>query len=473
MPASELCFLPAAELAELIRSRRVSAVELMQAHIAQIERVNPQVNAVVTFHPERSLARAREADAKQARGEPLHLLHGLPTAHKDLVPTRGVRTTWGSPIYRDFVPDEDALIVERQAAAGAISVGKTNTPEFGAGAQTFNAVFGATRNPYDLSRTCGGSSGGAAVALACGMVPIADGSDLGGSLRNPASFCNVVGLRGSAGRVPKHPSRLAWNTLSVEGAMGRTVQDVALLMQAISGPDARVPISLTEPGSLFARPLGRDFAGTRIAWAPALGGLAPVDAHVVAAMEKQRSTFESLGCATFEAIADFSDAREVFHVQRAMIFAASHAEHLRQHRELLKDTVIWNIEQGLALTAEQIAAAELKRTQMFQRVHEFFERYEFLVLPTAQVLPFPVEEQWVREIDGRPMADYLEWMTSCWLITVTGHPAVSVPCGFSPEGLPIGLQIVGRYRDDFGVLQLAYAFQQATEFWKRAPRLAA
>ena len=473
MPAAELCFLPATELAALIRSRKVSAVELMQANIAQIERVNPLVNAIVTFHPERALDKARDADARQARGEPLHLLHGLPTAHKDLVPTRGVRTTWGSPIYRDFVPDADALIVERQAAAGAISVGKTNTPEFGAGAQTFNAVFGATRNPYDLARTCGGSSGGAAVALACGMVPIADGSDLGGSLRNPASFCNVVGLRGSAGRVPRHPTRLAWNTLSVDGAMARTVEDVALLMQAISGPDARVPISLTEPGSLFARPLARDFAGTRVAWAPALGGLAPVDARVVAAVDARRTTFESLGCRTEEAIADFSDGREIFHVQRAQIFAASHAELLARHRHQLKDTVIWNIEQGLQLTAQQIAEADLKRTQLFQRVHEFFERYEFLVLPTAQVLPFPIEEQWVREIDGKPMADYLEWMTSCWLVTVTGHPAVSVPCGFSPEGLPIGVQIVGRYRDDFGVLQLAYALQQATGFWKQAPRIAA
>jgi len=472
MPASDLCFLTATELAELIRMRRVSALELMQAHIAQIERANPQVNAIVTFHPERSLERARAADARQARGEPLHLLHGLPTAHKDLLPTRGIRTTWGSTIYRDFVPDEDALIVGRQAAAGAISVGKTNTPEFGAGAQTFNAVFGATRNPYDLSRTCGGSSGGAAVALACGMVPIADGSDLGGSLRNPAGFCNVVGLRGSAGRVPKHPARLAWNTLSVEGAMGRTVEDVALLMQAISGPDSRVPISLAEPGSLFARPLERDFAGTRIAWAPALGGLAPVDARVVAALNAQRPTFEALGCLTEEDIADFTDAREIFHVQRAQIFAASHADLLARHRDQLKDTVIWNIEQGLKLTAAQIAAADLKRTQLFQRVHAFFERYEFLVLPTAQVLPFPVEEPWVREIDGKPMRDYLEWMTSCWLVTVAGHPAVSVPCGFSPEGLPIGVQIVGRYRDDFGVLQLAYAFQQATRFWKQAPRLA-
>ncbi len=473
MPASELCFLSATELAELIRRRRVSAVEAMQAHIAQIERVNPQVNAIVTFHPERSLARAREADARQARGEPLHLLHGLPTAHKDLLPTRGVRTTWGSPIYRDFVPDEDALIVERQAAAGAISVGKTNTPEFGAGAQTFNAVFGATRNPYDPARTCGGSSGGAAVALACGMVPIADGSDFGGSLRNPAAFCNVVGLRGSAGRVPKYPNRLGWNSLSVQGAMARTVEDVALMMQAISGPDARVPISLTEPGSLFARPLAREFAGTRVAWAPALGGLAPVDARVVAAIDAQRPTFESLGCATFEAIADFGDAREVFHVQRAQIFAATHAEHYARHRDLLKDTIVWNVEQGLKLTARQIADAELKRTALFERVYEFFERYEFLILPTAQVLPFPVEEPWVGEIDGRPMADYLEWMTSCWIITVTGHPAVSVPCGFSPEGLPIGVQIVGRYRDDFGVLQLAYAFQQATQFWKRSPPLAA
>jgi amidase len=473
MTAAELCFRPATELAALLRSREVSAVELMRAHIAQIERVNPQVNAIVTFHPERSLAAARAADERQARGEPLHLLHGLPTAHKDLVPTRGVRTTWGSTIYRDFVPDEDALIVARQAAAGAISVGKTNTPEFGAGAQTFNAVFGATRNPYDLTRTCGGSSGGAAVALACGMVPIADGSDLGGSLRNPAGFCNVVGLRASAGRVPKHPTQLAWNTLSVQGAMARTVEDVALLMQAISGPDARVPISLAEPGSLFASPLARDFSGTRVAWASTLGGLGPVDARVCAAIDAQRPTFEALGCITEDTLPDLTDAGEIFRVQRAQIFAASHADLLAKHRDQLKDTVIWNIEQGLKLTAREIGEAEIKRTQLFQRLHAFFERHEFLVLPTAQVLPFPVGEPWVREIDGMPMPDYLEWMKSCWIITVTGHPAVSVPCGFSPEGLPIGVQIVGRYRDDFGVLQLAYALQQATGFWKQAPRLAA
>jgi amidase len=472
MSTSDLCFLTAVELAALIRRREVSAFELMQAHIAQIERVNPRVNAIVTFHPERALEAARRADERQVRGEPLPLLHGLPTAHKDLVPTRGVRTTWGSTIYRDFVPDDDALIVSRQSAAGAISVGKTNTPEFGTGAQTFNAVFGATLNPYDLTRTCGGSSGGAAVALACGMVPIADGSDLGGSLRNPASFCNVVGLRSSAGRVPKHPTKLGWNTLSVQGAMGRTVEDVALLMQAISGPDPRVPIALTEPPSLFAQPLARDFRGTRIAWAPALGGLGPVDARVVSAIEALRQTFEALGCIVEDSCPDLGDAGEIFRVQRAQIYAATHAEHLQKHRDQLKDTVIWNIEQGLALTARQIGEAEVKRTQLFELVHAFFATYEFLVLPTVQVLPFPVGEPWVREIDGVPMPDYLEWMKSCWMITVTGHPSVSVPCGFSPEGLPIGLQIVGRFRDDFGVLQLAYALQQVTEIWKRRPPLA-
>ncbi len=473
MPANELCFRTATELAAMIRRREISALELMQAHVAQIERLNPQVNAIVTFHPERSLERARAADNMLARGEPLGVLHGLPTAHKDLVMTKGVRTTWGSPIYKDFVPDVDSLIVERQADAGAISVGKTNTPEFGAGSQTFNAVFGATLNPYEPSRTCGGSSGGAAVALACGMVPIADGSDLGGSLRNPASFCNVVGLRASSGRVPRYPTRLAWNSFSVEGGMARTVEDLALLMQAISGPDPRVPIALSEPGSLFAQPLAREFAGVRAAWAPTLGELAPVDPRVSTVVGAQRSTFESLGCVTEEAMPDLADADEVFRVQRAMIFTAQYAGLYKGKRELLKDTVIWNIEQGLKLTAEQIGGAELKRTQLFDRVHEFFKKYEFLLLPVSQVPPFPVEQHWVGEIDGVKMADYLEWMKSCYLITATGHPAISVPCGFTAEGLPVGVQIVGRHRDDFGVLQLAYAFQQATQIWRQAPPIAA
>src|SRR5438132_10815855 len=263
----ELCFSTAIELARRIRAREVSVTEVVQAHLAQIERVNPRVNAIVTLTAERALDEARAKDAALARGDARPgPLFGLPIVHKDLVPTRGIRTTYGSPIYRDHVPDEDALIVERLRAAGAVTIGKTNTPEFGAGSQTFNEVFGRTLNPYDLGKTCGGSSGGAAVALACGMMPIADGSDLGGSLRNPASFCNVVGLRPAVGRVPSWPSGMPWSSWSVQGPMARTVEDVALMLSAIAGPDRRSPVAITEPGERFRAPLDRDFRGVRIAW---------------------------------------------------------------------------------------------------------------------------------------------------------------------------------------------------------------
>src|ERR1700677_606277 len=277
--SSELCFMSASALAHEIRARRLSATEVMDAHIAQIERLNPALNAIVTFLPEPGREHARAVDAALARGADPGPLAGLPVAHKDLVPTRGVRTTFGSRIYRDFVPDSDSILVERLRAAGAIMIGKTNTPEFGAGSQTFNAVFGATRNPYDLAKTCGGSSGGAAAALAAGLLPIADGSDLGGSLRNPASFCNVVGFRPSAGRVPNWPTLMAWFDLSVLGPMARTVADAALLLSAMAGPDARAPLCLEEPGSVFRAPLARDFKGTRIAWSPDLGGL-PLEPEV-------------------------------------------------------------------------------------------------------------------------------------------------------------------------------------------------
>src|SRR5712691_5645245 len=299
--SSDLCFLTATELARRIRVRDVSVTEVVQAHLAQVERVNPKVNAIVTFTAESALADARTKDAALARGEVAGPLFGLPVAHKDLVPTRGIRTTFGSTIYRDHVPDQDALLVERLRAAGAVTIGKTNTPEFGAGSQTFNEVFGRTLNPYDPTKTCGGSSGGAAVALACGMLPIADGSDLGGSLRNPASFCNVVGLRPSPGRVPVWPHRVGWCPLPVEGPMARTVQDTALLLSALAGPDPRSPISISEPGHLFLRPLERSFTGVRIAWSPDVGGL-PVDPRVIAVIDQQRQVFESLGCVIEETV---------------------------------------------------------------------------------------------------------------------------------------------------------------------------
>jgi amidase len=471
MKADEICFLPAGQLVRHIHARELSALEVMDAHLAQTERVNPAVNAIVTYLPELGRSGAQAVDAALARGDDPGPLAGLPVAHKDLAVTRGIRTTFGSPIYRDFVPDVDAIIVERLKRAGAVTFGKTNTPEFGAGSQTFNPVFGATRNPYDLSKTCGGSSGGAAVALACGMAPIADGSDLGGSLRNPASFCNVVGMRPSAGRVPNWPGFSAWFPLSVVGPMARTVPDTALMLSAIAGPDPRSPISLQEPGSSFARPLARDFKGTRIAWSPDLAGL-PVEPEVAEALNAQRRVFADLGCLVVDATPDLSDADEIFRVMRAWNFELCYGQLLKSRRGLMKDTLIWNIEEGARLTGPQLGAAESKRTQLFHRMREFMDDHDFLVAPVAQVLPFDIDVPYVTEINGIRMESYIDWMRSCYYITVTGSPAISVPCGFSRTGLPVGLQIVGRYRDDFGVLQIAHAFEQATGFWKRRPAVA-
>jgi amidase len=467
----DICFLSATELARCIHARELSAQEVMAAHLAQIERVNPHVNAIVTLVADEAMAQARAADAALAHGEITGPLHGLPVAHKDLTLTRGIRTTFGSPIFADFVPDRDALIVERLKRGGAITLGKTNTPEFGAGSQTFNPIFGATRNPYDLSKTCGGSSGGAAVALACGMLPIADGSDMGGSLRNPANYCNVVGFRPSPGRVPSWPSVDAWSALSVDGPMARTVADVALMLQAIAGPDARAPISIAEPPGLFAQPLERDLRGVRVAWSRDLGGL-PVDPRVTSVIESQRHIFEGLGCVVEEAEPDFSDADEVFKVFRAWAFEMSHGALLEQHRHQMKDTVIWNIEAGRRLTGPQIGQARRRHTELYQRAREFMERYEFLICPVSQVPPFDITQEYVTEINGQPMETYIDWMRSCYYITVTGLPAASVPCGFTPEGLPVGVQIVGRWHADFAVLQLAHAFEQATGFGQRRPEIA-
>lgn len=471
MTPEQICFLPAHELVRHIRGRELSAVEVMDAHLAQIERLNPAVNAIVTFLPDLARSGARAVDAALARGDDPGPLAGLPVAHKDLLATKGIRTTFGSPIFRNFVPDADAIIVERLKKAGAITVGKTNTPEFGAGSQTFNAVFGATRNPYDLARTCGGSSGGAAAALACGMLPIADGTDMGGSLRNPASFCNVAGLRPSSGRVPYWPSVSGWFHMAVAGPMARTVKDLALTLSAIAGPDARAPISMQEPGLLFARPLERDFRNVRIAWSPDLGGL-PMEPEVARVLQAQRATFADLGCIVEDATPDLRDADEIFAVMRAWNFELAFGQLLKTDRARMKDTVIWNIEEGARLTGPQVGAAEVQRTQLFHRMREFMEEYDFLLAPVVQVLPFDVEVPYPTRINGVELGSYIEWMRSCSRITVTGAPALSVPCGFSSGGLPVGLQIVGRHGDDFGVLQIAHAFEQATGFWKRQPNIA-
>jgi amidase len=454
-----------------MRRKELSAREVLEAHLGQIARVNPQVNAIVTLAADQARERALVADEAAARGEFLGPLHGLPIAHKDLAETRGMRTTFGSPIFKDYVPDFSTLLVERAQRAGAITLGKTNTPEFGAGSQTFNPVFGATRNPWDLSKTCGGSSGGAAVALACGMLPIADGSDFGGSLRNPASFCSVVGFRPSPGRVPNVPSRNAWSALSVVGPMARNVQDVALFLSAIAGPDARAPLSIHEPGARFAQPLDRDCRGLRVAWCSDFAGL-PFDPCVRDVVNSQRKTFEDLGCITEDADPDFSGADEAFKTLRALSFYQQHGALLEQHRAQMKRTVVDEIERGARLTGPEIARAETLRSQLFARIGEFMTRYDFLVLPVVQVPPFDIEQEYVTEIAGQRLESYVDWMRSCYFISVTGLPAISVPAGFTAAGLPVGLQIVGRHQDDWGVLQMAHAYEQAAGVQNRFPPLA-
>jgi len=441
----------------------------MRAFIARIERVNPKVNAIVTFLPEQALKAAKALDRSKASRGPLA---GLPIAYKDLVLTKRVRTTFGSLVYENHIPEHDHLIVERLGAAGAILIGKTNTPEFGAGSQTFNKVFGVTRNPYDLSKTAGGSSGGAGAAVAAGMLPFADGSDLAASLRNPGNYCNVVGFRPTPGRVPSWPAANGWDTLGVMGPIARTVTDCALLFSAMVGPDPRAPTSISEPGSVFAKPLKRDFRKVRVAWSRDLGGL-PMDPRISSVLNTQRKVFENLGCVVDDAEPDFLGATEAFETLRAVSFLGRFGPLLKEHRNKLKETVIWNIEQGMKLTPEKIARAEQLRSELFHRMRRFLERYEFLVCPVNQLPPFPADLEWPREIAGVKLDNYLDWMKSCYYITITSHPAISVPAGFTADDppLPVGIQIVGRYRADFSVLQLAAAFESATETWKHRPDL--
>jgi amidase len=466
--SQDICFLTATEMADLIRRKKLSARETLDAHLKQIERVNPQVNAIVTLAAEQAIDNARKADEAQAHGATLGPLHGLPIAHKDLVETAGIRTTFGSRIFKDNVPKHDAILVERIKKAGAVCVGKTNTPEFGAGSQTFNAVFGATKNPYDLTKTCGGSSGGAAVSLACGMLPIADGSDSGGSLRNPAAFCSVVGFRTAPGRVAHGAVGDAWNTIAVSGPMARTVPDVALLLSVMAGPDPRCPISITEPGSRFSGNLERSFKGARVAWFKDMGGI-PFDPRVLSVVHAQRNVFESLGCNVEEAEPDWTGAYESYDTLRAWGYATSQSENIRLHRDLVKDTIQWEAERGSKLTGSDIARAHTLRSKAWDNMRIFQEKYEYFITPTTQVLPFDVTQPFPTEVAGVKMSNYIEWMKSCILISALETPSISMPCGFTEDGLPVGLQIVGRHRDEWSVLQLARAFEQATPAARRKP----
>ena len=464
--ADDLCYLSAVELVSRIRRKELSARELVAANLARIDRVNPKVNAVVTLVAEQARADAARADEAQARGERLGALHGLPVLHKDLIDTAGIRTTHGSPFFKDNIPKNDALIVTRVKRAGAVTLGKTNTPEFGAGSQTFNTVFGATRNPYDLGKTCGGSSGGAAVALACGMSPIATGSDTGGSLRNPAAFCNVVGFRPTPGRVPSDSS--TWSPLSTSGPMARSVADVALFLSVIAGANAPSPLSLSDDPARFAAALDANVKGARVAWWRNLGGI-PVEAEIRRVVDANRAVFESLGCIVEEAEPDFSGVDEAFPTLRHLSYHSSYAALARQRPEWVKDTIRWEIAEAERQTAADVARAMERQARMYADSTRFFQRYDYFVLPVTQVAPFDVTTPYPTSIDGKPMTTYIDWMRSCWYVTFMSNPAISLPAGFTSAGLPVGLQLVGRHRDEWSVLRMAYAFEQATRHATRRP----
>jgi amidase len=469
--SDEICFMRAVDILEAIRQKRLSAREVMQAHLQQISRFNAKVNAIVTLIPEEQLlAQATAADEGLAQGKWLGPLHGLPVAVKDLHETNGIRTTFGSPLFQDYMPDFDCLVVEREKAAGAIIVGKTNVPEFGLGSQTFNKVFGPTRNPYDLTKTCGGSTGGGAVALACGMVPLADGSDMGGSLRNPPNFCNVVGLRPSPGRIPNVPAQLGWFTLPVPGPVARNATDCAFFLSVLAGFDSQSPVSMDQPGAQFAQPLGgRSFKDVRIAMFKDLG--LPWDPEVRNSVRAQVKVFESLGCIVEEAEPDLRDANECFLAWRHWATELRFGNALASHGNQLNGYIHWHVEEGRKLTGPYLARVEAKRTALYQRMRQFMEKYEFFILPVNQVLPFDVNRPYPTEIAGVKMENYIAWMKSAYYISAVGNPAISVPCAFSSGGLPIGIQIVGRHHDDWGALQLAYAFEQATNIGKARARI--
>ncbi|MFN8020778.1 MAG: amidase [Acidimicrobiales bacterium] len=450
---TELWQRTATDLRRMLGAGQVSAREVLDAHLARIEAVNPTINAIVTLSFERAVDDASRADEAHVSGGSLGLLHGLPIAHKDLAETAGIRTTMGSPVFADHVPERDELLVQRLRAAGCVTVGKTNTPEFGAGSHTFNPVFGATGNPHDPSRSAGGSSGGAAAALASGMVPLADGSDLGGSLRNPASFCGIIGLRPTPGTVPTWPSGDPWDPLPTGGPMGRTAADVALLLEAMSGPHPEVPFQ----GAVgpFA-PLDRSLAGLRVAWSPDAGGLT-VESAVRDALVGVPARLEAQGCVVAAAFPDLRGAGESFQTLRAVGFERNLGILYDERPEVLKETIRWNIEVARRQSAADVGVALRHRAALQERVRRFFERYDVIALPTVQVVPFPIELDWVRDIEGVPMDNYLSWMQSCTDITMTGCPAISVPAGFTPDGLPVGVQLVARPGQELLLLQIAHA----------------
>jgi amidase len=468
----DLCFTPATELSRLYRSRKVSPLEVMRAVLERLDRVNPLVNAVVTLDREAALREARRATAALARrSAALGPLHGIPVGIKDVTPTKGMRTTFGSKLFEDHIPLEDAAVVERLKGAGAIVLGKTNTPEFAFGPNTVNAVFGATRNPWNLALSAGGSSGGSAAALATGICPIAQGTDLGGSLRGPAALCGVVGFRTTPGLIPRYPEVLAWDSYSVEGPMARTVGDTALMLSVMAGPaDVRSPMNYsTDTKPFLAAVKQPSVKGSRIAWSPDLGGLVTVDPEIASACEASAGVFRKLGARVVRASADMHDVPDIVALTRGFLMVARHADKVERWRDQLQAGLVENTSQGLGMTSRDVARGELLRTQLWNRVRAFFETHDLWLTPTAAVPPFPIELPHAMEIGGKPAGKTLQRSYLTYAFSVLGLPAISVPCGFTREGLPIGLQIVGPPRHEAAVLRAAAAFEAAQPWAHRIP----
>lgn len=469
MDDSWICWLPARTQAALVRARKLSATELVSLHLDRIGAVNPAVNAIVTLDPDRALREAAAADEAVARGEPLGPLHGVPAGFEDTHDIAGMRTTYGSPLFASHVPGADDPVVARMRQAGAITLGKTNVSEFETGGHTFNHVFGVTRNPYDLTRSPGGSAGGSAAALSAGLIAAAEGSDLGGSLRNPASFCNVVGLRPSPGRVPGQPGPFAWQPLAVRGPMGRTVDDVALVLSVISGPDPFRPIAAAQDDGGPGRLRPADLRGLRVAWSPDLAGQAPVDPDVLEVLGTNLSTLSGLGCEVDVDCIDFDGADEAFRALRAWMFAYQLSDHVRNRRDQLKPSLVWSIEEGQFLSGRDIASAMASQAMLIGRARQFFDDFDVLVLPAAPVTPFPADLEYPAAVAGRPQASYLDWLAPAYYVTMTGCPAISVPAGFTADGLPVGIQFVGPYGGEQRLLSIAMAFEEATRFGEQRP----
>ncbi len=463
---SDIVMMDARALSNAIAARDLSCVEVMGAYLDHIAAINPKVNAIVALQDRDALmAQARARDTQLAAGRAMGPLHGLPHAVKDLLPVKGIVSTSGSPIFKDFVPAEDSLMVARLRAAGAIFIGKTNAPEFGLGSHTFNPVYGATRNAYQQGKSAGGSSGGAAVGLALRMLPLADGSDYGGSLRNPAGWNNVVGFRNSFGVVPV-PGEDVWiPSMSVTGAMGRSVADLALLLSVQAGRDDRAPLSMEGAGARFLAPLEADFKGKRIGWLGDLDGAAPYEPGVLEVCRAALKHFEALGC-TVEAAMPKADPEAAW---RAFVTLRQWQQgaHLKVHyddparRAQLKPEAIYEIEGGMKLSAYDITAASIARTHWSNAVHRLFEQHDFLLMPTAQVFAFDIAERWPRAIAGKTMRTYHEWMKAVCLVTMSGCPALAVPAGFSPAGAAMGLQIIAPVHRDVDCMKLGYAYEGA------------